>query len=294
MVSSPSKRTLYDFRYKKLLKAQNGTGGQGKDKTGKAGENLVVEIPTGTLVSDVQTGLVIKDFTEPGERIVIAQGGRGGLGNARFKTSTHRTPRFAQPGEPGEKLDVKLDLKLIADVGLIGLPNAGKSTLISRISAATPKIGAYPFTTLTPNLGVVQPPFGETFVVADIPGLIEGAHTGAGLGIKFLRHVERTRILVHMIDVTAMDPSDILGVFNTINKELQSYSAELIRKQQIIVLNKMDLTGAEEAADQFRSSLGDTDVILISAATGRGVKRLLSKMVQLIDQDCSGDQEIQQ
>ena len=294
MVSSPSKRTLYDFRYKKLLKAQNGTGGQGKDKTGKAGENLVVEIPTGTLVSDVQTGLVIKDFTEPGERIVIAQGGRGGLGNARFKTSTHRTPRFAQPGEPGEKLDVKLDLKLIADVGLIGLPNAGKSTLISRISAATPKRGAYPFTTLTPNLGVVQPPFGETFVVADIPGLIEGAHTGAGLGIKFLRHVERTRILVHMIDVTAMDPSDILGVFNTINKELQSYSAELIRKQQIIVLNKMDLTGAEEAADQFRSSLGDTDVILISAATGRGVKRLLSKMVQLIDQDCSGDQEIQQ
>ena len=294
MVSSPSKRTLYDFRYKKLLKAQNGTGGQGKDKTGKAGENLVVEIPTGTLVSDVQTGLVIKDFTEPGERIVIAQGGRGGLGNARFKTSTHRTPRFAQPGEPGEKLDVKLDLKLIADVGLIGLPNAGKSTLISRISAATPKIGAYPFTTLTPNLGVVQPPFGETFVVADIPGLIEGAHTGAGLGIKFLRHVERTRILVHMIDVATMDPSDILGVFNTINKELQSYSAELIRKQQIIVLNKMDLTGAEEAADQFRSSLGDTDVILISAATGRGVKRLLSKMVQLIDQDCSGDQEIQQ
>jgi GTP-binding protein len=284
MVSSPSKRTLYDFRYQKLLKAQNGTGGLGKDKTGKAGEDLIVEIPAGTLVSDVQTGQLIKDFTTPGEKIVIANGGRGGLGNARFKTSTHRTPRFAQPGEPGETFEVKLDLKLIADVGLIGLPNAGKSTLISRISAAKPKIAHYPFTTLTPNLGVVQPPFGEPFVVADIPGLIEGAHAGAGLGIKFLRHVERTRILVHLIDVADLDPSDILGTFNTINNELQLYSAELAQKPQFIVINKMDLTGADEAAEQFRTSLGDRDVMLISAVTGQGVKQLLSKIVQMINQ----------
>lgn len=293
MVSSPSKRTLYDFRYQKLLKAQNGTGGLGKDKTGKAGEDLIVEIPAGTLVSDVETGHLIKDFTTAGERLVIANGGRGGLGNARFKTSTHRTPRFAQPGEPGETLEVKLDLKLIADVGLIGLPNAGKSTLISRISAAKPKIGSYPFTTLTPNLGVVQPPFGEPFVVADIPGLIEGAHTGAGLGIKFLRHVERTRILVHIVDVADLDPSDILGTFNTINNELQLYSAELAQKPQFIVINKMDLTGAQEAADQFCKSLGDKTVMLISAVTGKGVKQLLSKIVQMIDQDRGGDQEIQ-
>jgi len=287
MVSSPGKRTLYDFRHKKNLKAQNGSNGQGKDKTGKAGDNLTVEIPFGTLVSDVQTGQVIKDFTAPGERMIIAKGGRGGLGNARFKTSTHRTPRFAQPGEPGEKLEIKLDLKLIADIGLIGLPNAGKSTLISRISAANPKIADYPFTTLTPNLGVVQPPFGAPFVVADIPGLIEGAHTGAGLGIKFLRHVERTLILVHIIDTAAIDPSDILGSFNTINKELRSYSAELAKKAQLIVLNKMDVTGAKETADQFRAALKGKDVMSISAVTGKGVKQLLARMVQMIDQEAA-------
>ena len=283
MVSSPGKRTLYDFRHKKNLKAQNGSNGQGKNKTGKAGENLIVEIPTGTLVSDVQTNQIIKDFTEPGERVIIANGGRGGLGNARFKTSTHRTPRFAQPGEPGEKLEIKLDLKLIADIGLIGLPNAGKSTLISRISAANPKIGDYPFTTLTPNLGVVEPPFGEPFVVADIPGLIEGAHTGAGLGIKFLRHVERTRILVHMIDAAAIDLSDILGSFNIINTELRSYSTELAGKPQLIVLNKMDVTGAKETADKIQSSLKDKEVMRISAVTGKGVKQLLARLVQMID-----------
>jgi GTP-binding protein len=283
MVSSPGKRTLYDFRHKKNLKAQNGSNGQGKNKTGKAGENLIVEIPTGTLVSDVQTNQIIKDFTEPGERVIIANGGRGGLGNARFKTSTHRTPRFAQPGEPGEKLEIKLDLKLIADIGLIGLPNAGKSTLISRISAANPKIGDYPFTTLTPNLGVVEPPFGEPFVVADIPGLIEGAHTGAGLGIKFLRHVERTRILVHMIDTAAIDPSDILGSFNIINTELWSYSTELAGKPQLIVLNKMDVTGAKETADKIQSALKDKEVLRISAVTGKGVKQLLARLVQILD-----------
>ena len=285
MVSSPGKRTLYDFRHKKNLKARNGSNGQGSNKTGKAGEDLIVEIPTGTLVSEAETGHIIRDFTEPDERMIIAKGGRGGLGNARFKSSTHRTPRFAQPGEPGEKLEIKLDLKLIADIGLIGLPNAGKSTLVSRISAANPKIGDYPFTTLTPNLGVVQPPFGEPFVVADIPGLIEGAHTGAGLGIKFLRHVERTRILVHVIDAAVIDPSDMLGSFNTINKELRSYSPELAKKPQLVVLNKMDVTGASETAERFRASVGDKEVLLISAVTGKGVKKLLARMVQLVGSD---------
>jgi len=283
MVSSQSKRTLYDFRYKKHLKAKNGSGGEGKAKTGKAGEDLIIELPSGTLVSDTQTGDLIIDFTHPDQRFIIAKGGRGGLGNRRFKSATHRTPRFAQPGEPGQTLQIKLDLKLIADVGLVGLPNAGKSTLISNISAANPKIGQYPFTTLTPNLGVVQTPYSEPFVVADIPGLIEGAHEGAGLGIKFLRHVERTRVLVHLIDVSALDPSDILGTFETINRELRSYSADLAKKPQLIVLNKMDLPESETAAAKFTSAVTDRDVMTISAQTGEDVDKLISKIVQTLD-----------
>lgn len=283
MLSSSNKRTLYDFRYKQSLKAQNGSGGQGKNKSGKAGADLLVEVPAGTLVSDAETGRLIKDFTLPGEKIVVARGGRGGLGNSHFKTSTHRTPRFAQPGEPGQALTVKLDLKLIADVGLVGLPNAGKSTLISRISAAKPKIGAYPFTTMTPNLGVVRPPHGEPFVVADIPGLIEGAHKGAGLGITFLRHVERTRILVHLVDATAVEPDNPLGAFDAINRELASYSSELTRKPQLVVLNKMDVTGTDKTADLFKNALENRHVILLSAVTGRGVRQLLTTIVNMLD-----------
>ncbi|MBU1160952.1 MAG: GTPase ObgE, partial [Proteobacteria bacterium] len=200
------KRTLYQFRYQRHFKAKNGAHGQGNQKTGKNGPNLTIELPPGTLVIDGDTGHLIKDLVDTGEIFVILKGGRGGRGNTRFKTSTHRTPRFAQPGEPGETRTLKLELKLLADVGIIGLPNAGKSTLIAAISSARPKIANYPFTTLTPSLGVVQTGWAEPFVVADIPGLIKGAHQGTGLGIKFLRHIERTRILVHLIDVSSIDP----------------------------------------------------------------------------------------
>ncbi|MCP4687815.1 MAG: GTPase ObgE, partial [Desulfobacterales bacterium] len=224
---SAGKRTLQQFRFKKHLKAENGRPGQGKKKTGRRGEDLVLNVPAGTVVSNAETGEVIKDFTTPGESFVLARGGMGGRGNTRFKTSTNRAPRFAQPGTPGETLSIKLDLKLLADVGIIGLPNAGKSTLITAMSSARPKTADYPFTTLTPNLGVVETGWGEPFMAADIPGLIEGAHKGAGLGIRFLRHIERTRILVHLIDAGNIRPDAPLDDFETINRELASYSDAL-------------------------------------------------------------------
>ena len=281
--STSRRRTLYPFRFKRQFKAKNGAPGQGKKKSGKSGPDLVIEIPPGTLVRDADTHELIKDFTCAGEQFVVAKGGRGGQGNTRFKTSTHRAPRFAQDGEPGQLLKLHLELKLLADVGLIGLPNAGKSTLISVISSATPKIADYPFTTLTPNLGVVQPESGESFVVADIPGLIKGAHQGAGLGIQFLRHVERTRILVHLIDAAAIDPAHPLESYETINRELAGYSPQLEEKPQILVLNKMDLSGTDQAAKMFKAATGDQEVFLISAATKKGVDRLVAKLIELLD-----------
>ncbi len=281
--TSSRKRTLYDFRYKKHFKAKNGNRGQGKQKTGKKGDDLIIEIPPGTVASNADTGEILKDFIRPGETCVIAKGGRGGHGNKRFATSTNRAPKFAQPGEPGQTITLKLELKLLADVGIIGLPNAGKSTLISVLSSAHPKIDNYPFTTLTPNLGVVQTGWGEPFVVADIPGLIEGAHKGAGLGIRFLRHIERTRILVHLIDVTSIDPDDPLCGYETINRELALYSEKLINKPQIVVLNKLDIPGAKEEADIFQSAAKKINVILISAITGEGVDVLKSKIIELLD-----------
>ena len=277
------KRTLQHFQFKRQFKAKNGASGQGKQKTGKNGQELIIEIPPGTLVSDAATGQILKDLTKPGETFIVAKGGRGGQGNRRFKTSRNRTPRFSQPGEPGETLTLKLDLKLLADVGIIGLPNAGKSTLITSISSAKPKIGNYPFTTLSPNLGVVQTPWGEPFVVADIPGLIEGAHKGAGLGIKFLRHIERTRILVHLIDVLSVDPEDPLKVYYTINKELAMYSSGLAEKPQIVVLNKLDIPDADESANIFKSAAKDKKILLISAINGTGIDELKSQIVKLLD-----------
>jgi len=277
------KRTLYQFRYQRHFKAKNGAHGQGKQKTGKKGRNLTIELPPGTLVIDADTGHLIKDLVDTGETIVILKGGRGGQGNTRFKTSTHRTPRFAQPGEPGETRTLKLELKLLADVGIIGLPNAGKSTLIAAISSARPKIANYPFTTLTPSLGVVQTDWAEPFVVADIPGLIKGAHQGTGLGIKFLRHIERTRILVHLIDVSSIDPDDPLREYHTINQELVMYDEKLVQKPQIVVLNKLDLPGVRKAAEIFQSAVKDKKVAFISALTGQGLEQLKSQIVQLLD-----------
>ena len=277
------KRTLYHFKYQKHFKAENGSHGQGKQKTGKNGRNLTIELPPGTLVIDADTGHLIKDLVETGETFVILKGGRGGQGNTKFKTSTHRTPRFAQPGEPGETRTLKLELKLLADVGIIGLPNAGKSTLISAISSARPKIANYPFTTLAPSLGVVQTGWSESFVVADIPGLIKGAHQGTGLGIKFLRHIERTRILVHLIDASSIDPDDPLDQYHTINQELAMYDEKLAKKPQIVVLNKLDLSGVRKSADIFQSAVKDKEVVFISALTGQGLKQLKSQIVQLLD-----------
>ena len=285
LVSSQDRRTLYPFRFKHEFTAPRGGGGEGRQRTGKNGSDIVIEVPPGTIVKNAETGEIIKDFCLPGESFIVARGGRGGKGNTHFKSSTHRTPRFAQPGEAGEVKQLKLELKLLADVGIIGFPNAGKSTLISVISAARPKIADYPFTTLVPNLGVVKAGDREPFVVADIPGLIAGAHTGAGLGIHFLRHIERTRMLVHLIDASAIDPEKPLEAYAAINTELSSYSPDLARKPQIIALNKLDLPGTEERARAFKAALKKrTKLYLISAATVKGVDQLLAQISNRLDE----------
>jgi len=276
------KRTLYHFRFKRNFKAKNGEGGQGSQKTGKYGEDLVIEVPPGTVATDLDTGRIIKDFSKDGETFIAAKGGRGGQGNTRFKSSTNRTPRMAQPGEPGESFTIKLELKLLADVGIIGLPNAGKSTLISAITSANPKIGSYPFTTLSPNLGVVKTRWSEPFVVADIPGLIEGAHEGAGLGTRFLKHIERTRILIHLIDVSEIEAHDPLKGYRIINRELALHNPELSRKPQVIVLNKLDLPEGGALAQKFESVMTEKTVLRISAITGEGTDALIEKLVQMM------------
>ena len=283
LITTSHKRTLYHLQNRRHYKATNGQPGQGSQKTGRNGEDLVLEVPPGTLVSDAETQEVLHDLVEADQKVIIASGGRGGQGNMRFKTSTRRAPRFAQPGEPGQTLTIKLELKLLADVGLMGLPNAGKSTLISMLSAAQPKIANYPFTTLTPNLGVVKGPMDEPFVVADIPGLIEGAHEGAGLGIRFLRHVERTRVLVHLIDAADIDPEDPLAAYRTVNRELSKYSENLAAKPQLVALNKLDIEGAGALADVFCQALPECTVLRISAATHQGLKELIAAMVKHLE-----------
>ena len=278
----PGKRTLYDYRRQKLLKAKNGAPGQGRQKHGKNGSDCTILLPPGTIVSDVATTDIIVDLADSEEAVVIARGGKGGRGNKRFATATNRAPRYSQPGIPGIELKLKLELKLLADVGLVGLPNAGKSTLISRISAARPKIADYPFTTLTPNLGMVTPPFGEPFAVADIPGLIEGAHEGTGLGISFLKHIERTGILVHLIDAFEIDPDSPLDSFDLINNELKKYSTALARKTQIVVLNKIDLPDTKEKISVFQKALPGVDVLTLSAATGEGTTDLVRRLSSIL------------
>ncbi len=282
--TTTKKHTLYHLQFKKLYKARNGTGGRGNNRAGKGGDVLVVELPPGTLVIDADTGDILKDLVDPDEVFVVAKGGRGGLGNARFKSSTNRTPRYAQPGEPGLTINLRLELKLLADVGIVGLPNAGKSTLVSAISSARPKIADYPFTTLTPNLGVVRTNRREPFIVADIPGLIEGAHTGTGLGIQFLRHVERTRVLLHLVDAAAIDPDHPLRDLDTVNRELHQYSPALAVKPQLVVLNKMDVDWAEDAATFFKESYGKDDLLQVSAATRQGLDHLTATLCNLLDQ----------
>ncbi|VFQ43582.1 GTPase ObgE [Desulfoluna butyratoxydans] len=276
-------RTLYEFRHKRLIKADNGGYGMGANRHGKNGKDIVVYLPAGTVVSNAETGEIIHDFVNPGERFVIAKGGQGGRGNKRFTTSRNRAPRFAQTGEEGEVLTIHLELKLLADVGIVGFPNAGKSTLIRVISSARPKTADYPFTTLTPSIGMVQHEWGEPFAVADIPGLIEGAHEGVGLGTTFLKHIERTRMLVHLIDASAIDPDNPLAQYDAINRELFLFSDTLKEREQLVVLNKLDITGAEENADAFEKALGDTPVLRISAASTQGVDTLKAKLNQAVN-----------
>lgn len=283
LLTTDRKRTLRQFQYKRQFKAANGGHGQGARKTGRDGADLIIEIPPGTLISNAEDGSLIKDLARVDERFVLARGGRGGRGNARFKSSTNQAPRFAQPGEPGTTLTVKLELKLLADVGIVGLPNAGKSSLVAAISAARPKTAAYPFTTLDPHLGVVQTTWGEPFVVADIPGLIEGAHQGAGLGHRFLKHIERTRVLVHLVDADAIDPENPLAAWKTINRELTLFKPALAGKPQLIVLNKMDLAGTDAKAALFREALPDREIIEISARNKDGLEELKSTIAHLID-----------
>ncbi len=271
----PGTRTLYDYRRRKLLRAQNGQPGMGKQKHGKNGSDCTLLLPVGTIVSNAQTGEIIVDLAHAEAEYILARGGMGGRGNKRFATSTNRAPRHSQKGIPGVELSIRLELKLLADVGLVGLPNAGKSTLVSAISKARPKIADYPFTTLNPILGMVEPPFGEPFAVADIPGLIEGAHEGTGLGIKFLKHIERTGILVHLVDVSRVDPENPLRDFNIINAELSKYSRTLAQKSQIVVLNKIDLPGTDEKVDAFRQAVPHICVLVLSAATGKGTDQLV-------------------
>ncbi|MFQ5489456.1 MAG: GTPase ObgE [Phycisphaerae bacterium] len=270
--------TLLDFVGKHHWRAENGRPGEGKEKTGRGGRDLQVELPPGTLVYDRETGVLLKDLTPDGTETVIAAGGRGGRGNKKFATSTHQTPRECEPGQPGEERWLKLELKLIADVGLVGMPNAGKSTLLSRLSKARPKIADYPFTTLKPQLGIVELPGYRRFVMADLPGLIEGAHRGTGLGDAFLRHIERTHILLHLVDVNPPEgePSPIQA-YRAIRKELAAYSPELAAKPELVAATKVDLSperdGVQALADQV-----DGQVLAISAVSGTGLDELLDHL----------------
>jgi len=272
--------TLLDFKYQQHYKATSGQSGGTKDKYGKGGDDMIVKCPVGTLIIDMDTGQTIADLSEPGQRVVVCKGGKGGRGNIHFATSTDRAPRKAEPGTPGEERTVRLELKLLADVGLLGFPNVGKSSLIARISAARPKIADYPFTTLVPNLGTVGLTGERSFVVADIPGLIEGAHAGAGLGDRFLRHLDRTRLLVHILDATAVEERTPLKDYETMNRELALYDPELAARPQLVVLNKMDLPDVRKRAKQIARPFAKRGIELhaISAATGEGTAELLESI----------------
>ncbi len=279
---SGSISTLLDLRQRPHLKAGRGSHGMGKDRHGAGGKDLRVAVPPGTVIKDAETGDILADLTEPGESVVLLKGGRGGQGNARFATSTNKAPKFAQPGEPGEERKLKLELKLLADVGLFGFPSVGKSSFITRISAARPKIADYPFTTLTPHLGVVAYKNFRSFVVADIPGLIEGAHQGAGLGHRFLKHVERTRLLLHILDLSWMPERDPVREYEALNRELLLFDEELAHKPQIVVVNKLDLPQVRDNLAKVTPYFEDLciKVYPVSSVTGEGVPALLDAIAE--------------
>jgi len=284
LVADPHANTLLKYRYNPEHKAERGRHGEGSDCTGAEGRSIELAVPVGTVVYDEATGERLVDFTEPGQRFLVAKGGRGGKGNARYATSTHQAPTEHQPGFPGEEKRLRMELKLLADVGLVGFPNAGKSTLISRISAARPKIAAYPFTTLEPNLGVAQVGDFRTFVVADIPGLIAGAHLGHGLGIQFLRHIERTRLLVHLVDVSDASGRDPVEDFETVMQELASFSEDLVAKPMLVVASKMDAAQDLERVEGLRRLAEERGLPFfeISSATGMGIEKLKFAMAERV------------
>ncbi|HTP29218.1 MAG TPA: GTPase ObgE [Anaeromyxobacteraceae bacterium] len=295
LVVDPQLATLLDYRYVREHHAKSGGPGRGNDQNGHAGPELTLRVPPGTLVRDEATREVLEDLSQPGQRLVVAKGGRGGRGNMNFATSTNQAPRHAEKGTPGEERGLVLELKLLADVGIIGCPNSGKSTLISRISRARPKVADYPFTTLVPNLGVVEWRGERSFVVADIPGLIEGAHQGAGLGHRFLRHVERCRLLIHLLDgAPTGEGRSPRADFDAINRELQHYSPALAGKRQIVAVNKVDVPEARKGASALarvlsRRRQGPKEALAISAVTGEGIGALLDRVAAMLDEGKAPD-----
>ncbi|ACM14655.1 GTPase ObgE [Bacillus paranthracis] len=277
-------RTLMDFRYQRHFKADRGQHGMSKGQHGRKSEDLIVKVPPGTVVKDEKTGQILADLVTHGQTAVIAKGGRGGRGNSRFATATNPAPEIAENGEPGQERDVILELKVLADVGLVGFPSVGKSTLLSVVSSARPKIAEYHFTTIVPNLGVVETGDNRSFVMADLPGLIEGAHAGVGLGHQFLRHIERTRVIVHVIDMSGLEGRDPYEDYVTINNELKEYNLRLTERPQVVVANKMDMPDAEENLQAFKEKVGDeVKIFPISAVTKQGVRDLLFEVANLLE-----------
>ena len=276
--------TLIDFRYNKKYKAENGQNGSGNHCYGKSGEDLYIKVPKGTIIKDFETGKVIADLSNDGQKEIVLKGGKGGKGNTHFATSTRQAPNFAIDGEKGKEKEIILELKLLADVGLVGFPNVGKSTILSMVTAATPKIADYHFTTLNPNLGVVKTEYGDSFVIADIPGIIEGASEGVGLGIQFLRHIERTRLLLHVIDVSGVEGRNPVEDFYKVNEELKKYSEKLANRKQIIVANKADIIQDEEKYNELEkvSKENNIEIFKISAATNNGLKELFNYVSTII------------
>lgn len=275
-------RTLLDLRYQKLIKAPKGANGEGKNKNGKGASDVIIKVPLGTTVKDMDTGLIIADLTKKDDGVIVAKGGRGGRGNTAFATATNPAPNFSEHGEPGEEKTLKVELRLLADVGFVGMPSVGKSTILSKISASKPKIAAYHFTTLNPNLGVVKTIDGRTFVAADLPGLIKGASLGEGLGDKFLKHIQRTRVIAHIIDMSGLEGRDPLEDYETINKELKDFDEKLILKPQVIIANKMDLEGAKENLERFKEKY-NVPVYEVSAITNKGLDKVLVKIADELD-----------
>ncbi|MDD4833167.1 MAG: GTPase ObgE [Lutispora sp.] len=292
-IADSSMRTLMDFRYKRKHIAEIGQTGGAKNCYGKSGDNLYIKVPVGTVIIDGESKRALGDLRHEDQELMVAKGGRGGKGNAQFATSTRQTPRFAQPGEKGEEMEIEMELKLIADVGLVGFPNVGKSTLLSVVSAATPKIANYHFTTLSPNLGVVELDSERNFVMADIPGLIEGAHEGVGLGHDFLRHIERTKVIIHVLDVSGTEGRDPIEDFRKINNELRLYSEKLASKPQVVACNKMDIPDSEKNFERVRLFLPSEgyDIFPVSGATKMGIKPMLDRVYNILE-TMEGEEEI--